>query len=157
MEEALPTSGPIQAAVYPSISYDEFGRLLRKYGFPAEPLVDAGRFGYRTLTEPRFTAWMQTPFKGRPDEYAAVFLHGFIDLRPAVALASVHALNWKLMVAHVTTSGFGRLAVAHTLIVNGGITEYYLRDQLWHWSRDLRCIRDEIRKQARRAAGATLH
>jgi hypothetical protein len=157
MEEALPSSGPIQAAVYPSISYDEFGRLLRKFGFPAEPVAENDRFGYRTLAEPRFTAWMQTPFKGRPDEFAAVFLHGFLDLPPAVALASVQALNWKLMVAHVAASGFGRLAVAHTLIVYGGITELHLRDQLWHWSRDLHRVRDEVRKQARRAAGATLH
>jgi len=157
MEEALPNSGPIQAAVYPAISYEEFGRLLRKYGFPAEPLTKNGRFGYRTLTEPCFTAWMQSPFKGRPDEYASVFLGGFVDLPPALARASMHALNWKLMVAHVTTSRLGRLAVAHTLIVHGGITEYYLRDQLWHWSQDLQRIRDEVRKQARRAAGATLH
>jgi len=37
MEEALPTSGPIQAAVYPAISYEEFGRLLRKYGAASTP------------------------------------------------------------------------------------------------------------------------
>lgn len=157
MEEALPASGPIQASVYPSISYEEFGRLLRKHGYPARAVVEANRFGYRTLAEPRFSAWMQTPFRGRPDEYASVFLHGRVTLPPAVAALAAQALDWKLMVAHVSADGRGRLYVAHTLIVHGGITEYYLRDQLWHWAADLRRIRDEVRKRLRRTLGSTLH
>ena len=61
------------------------------------------------------------------------------------------------MVAHMDINRHGRLVVAHTLILGGGITEYYFRDQLWYWMRDLERIRDEIRKQSRLAAGSTLH
>lgn len=157
MANAIPTSGPLQTNVYPSISYEEFGRLLRKYGYAAEALIDQNRFGYRTLAEPNFSAWMQTPFRGRPDEFASVFLHGQVDLPFAVAAAAVHDINWKMMVAHVTLNRRGRLVASHTLVVCGGITEYYLRDQLWYWTKDLQRIRAEVRKQTRRAAGSTLH
>lgn len=157
MSETLPTYGPVNTNVYPSISYEEFGRLFRKYGYAAEALIDQGRFGYRTLTDPHFGAWMQTPFRGRPDEYASIFLHGQVDLPPVVAAAALHDINWKLMVAHVTMNRRGRLVASHTLVVCGGITEYYLRDQLWHWTKDLALIRAEVRKQTRRAAGSTLH
>ena len=157
MAESFPTSGPVTTSVYPSISYDEFGRLLRKFGYAAEPVFDQSRFGYRTLVEPRFRAWMQTPFRGRADEFASVFLHGQVRLPYTIAAASVHQLNWKLMVAHVTTNRHGRLVASHTIIVCGGITEYYLRDELWRWTKDLACIRAEVRKQSRRAAGSTLH
>jgi hypothetical protein len=157
MSEALPTYGPVNTSVYPSISYEEFGRLLRKYGYAAEALIDQGRFSYRTLAEPHFGAWMQTPFRGRPDEFASIFLHGQVDLPPVVTAAALHDINWKLMVAHVTMNRRGRLVASHTLVVCGGITEYYLRDELWRWTKDLACIRAEVRKQSRRAAGSTLH
>ena len=51
------------------------------------------------------------------------------------------------MVAHVTTNRRGRLVASHTLVVCGGITEYYLRDQLWYWTQDLARIRAEVSKQ----------
>ena len=120
MATTLPTSGPIETSVYPSISYEEFGRLLRKYGYAAEALIDRNRFGYRTLTQPYFGAWMQTPFRGRPDEFASVFLHSHVDLPPVTAAAAVHELNWKMMVAHVTTNRRGRLVASHTIVVCGG-------------------------------------
>ncbi len=157
MSETIPAYGPLKTNVYPSIGYEEFGRLLRKYGYAAQALIDQGRFGYRTLAEPCFRAWMQTPFRGRPDEFAAVFLHGQVDLPYDFAAASLQELNWKMMVAHVATNRRGRLVAAHTLTVSGGITEYYLRDELWRWTKDLERIRAEVRKQTRRAAGSTLH
>ncbi len=91
------------------------------------------------------------------DEFASIFLHGQVHLPYAVAAASVHELNWKMMVAHVTTNRRGHLVASHTLVVCGGITEYYLRDQLWYWVKDLELIRAEVRKQTRRAAGSRLH
>ena len=67
MNDAIPSSGPITTQVYPAISHAEFGRLLAKYGYDTEPVCELGRIGYRTLSQPRFTAWMQTPFKGRAE------------------------------------------------------------------------------------------
>ena len=157
MSETIPSYGPIQTNVYPSISYDEFGRLLRKYGYAAEALIDRNRFGYRTLATPCFGAWMQSPFRRRADEFASVFLFHHVDVSPADAAAIMRGINWKMMVAHVSANGRGRLYAAHTLIVCGGITEFYLRDQLWYWAKDLERIRAEVRKQTRRAAGSTLH
>jgi hypothetical protein len=116
MKDSIPSTGPVRTLVYPSISHAEFGRLLQKYGYDAEPVHEKGRIGYRTLTQPRFTAWLQTPFDLRPGEFAAVFL-----------------------------------------FVCGGITEYYLRNQLWHWMRDLKRLRVEVRKQTRLLAGSTVH
>ncbi|MFZ2508418.1 MAG: hypothetical protein WAW79_08115 [Steroidobacteraceae bacterium] len=114
MEQQDALSGPIRTLVYPSIGHVEFGRLLHKHGYDAEAIEEHGRCGYRTMSQPRFTAWLQTPFSGR-------------------------------------------LLMAHTLVISGGITEYYLRDQLWYWVRDLERIRDEIRKQLRRVLGQTVH
>jgi hypothetical protein len=157
MATTLPTSGPIETSVYPSISYEEFGRLLRKYGYAAEALIDRNRFGYRTLAEPCFRAWMQTPFRSRPDEFASVFLHGQVSLPFAVTAATLHDINWKMMVAHVAATRRGNLVASHTLVVCGGITEHYLRGQLWYWFKDLRTIHAEVRRLTRRAAGSTLH
>jgi len=157
MSETIPSYGPVQTNVYPSISYDEFGRLLRKHGYAAEALIDRDRFGYRTLAAPYFGAWMQSPFRRRPDEFASIFLFHHVDVSPADAAAIMRGINWKMMVAHVSANGHGRLFAAHTLVVCGGITEYYLRDQLWYWVKDLELIRAEVRKQTRRAAGSTLH
>lgn len=157
MEEPIPSTGPINAPVYPSIGYEELGRLLQKFGYDALPSQDNDRLGYRTLTEPRFTAWLQTPFPPRPGEYAAVFLHAYSDLPPAISAAVLQATRFKMSVAHLDMNKHGRLVVAHTLILCGGITEFYLRDELWRWMQDLKHIHDEIRKQSRLAAGYTLH
>ncbi len=39
----------------------------------------------------------------------------------------------------------------------GGITDYYLRDQLWQWARDLERIRSEACRQLRLVLGRTVH
>jgi hypothetical protein len=158
MDETLPTSGPIQAAVYPALSYDEFGRLLRKFGYPAQPALDQGRFGFRTLTEPRFSAWMQTPFRhGRHDEFASVFLFGHVTVPTLIAPAALRALQWELMFAHLTLKHASRLVATHTLVVHGGVTEHYIREQLGYWVGDLERIRIEVRSQTRRAMGSQRH
>jgi hypothetical protein len=158
MNDMLPTSGPIEAPVYPAISYEEFGRLLRKFGYPARAAVDQGRFGYRTLTEPHFGAWMQTPFRrSRHDEYASVFLFAHMTMPTVAAPAILRNLHWQLMFAHVAPRGPHRLVATHTLIVHGGVTEHHIREQLGYWVGDLERIRDEVRAQTRRAAGSTLH
>ena len=158
MEDALPTSGPIQATVYPAISHDEFGRLLRKFGYPAQPAVDQGRFGYRTLNEPRFSAWMQTPFRhGRHDEFASVFLFGHVALATVMAPAALLALQWRLMFAHVALKPPNRIVVTHNIIVRGGVTEHHIRDQLGYWVDDLTRIRNLARAQAWRDVGSQVH
>jgi hypothetical protein len=158
MSNTLPTSGPVEAPVYPAISYDEFGRLLRKFGYPARAAVDQGRFGYRTLTEPHFGAWMQTPFRrSRHDEYASVFLFAHMTLPTVAAPTILRALQGQLMFAHVALRRPHRLVAMHTLIVHGGVTEHHIREQLGYWVGDLERIRDEVRAQTRRVAGSTLH
>ena len=157
MEEPIPSTGPINAPVYPSITHEELGRLLQKFGYDAEALTHSRDQGYRTLTEPQFTAWLQTPFRPRPGEYAGVFLHAHANLSPEISAAVLQVVRFKTMVAHLDVNKHGRLVAAHTLVIGGGITEYYFRDQLWYWMRDLERIRDEIRKQSRLAAGSTLH
>lgn len=157
MEASIPSTGPINAPVYPSISHEELGRLLQKYGYDAEPVHEEGRIGYRTLTQPRFTAWLQTPFNLRPGEFASVFLFACVNQPAAISVAVIQALRWKTIYAHVDMNRQGRLAATHTLVVSGGITEYYLRNQLWHWKRDLELLRDEVRKQGRLPAGSTVH
>ncbi|MEX0733233.1 MAG: hypothetical protein WD944_11345 [Steroidobacteraceae bacterium] len=54
----------------------------------------------------------------------------FVDLPAAISAAVIQASRWKTMYAHVDMNRHGRLAATHTLVVCGGITEYYLRDQL---------------------------
>ena len=157
MNEVIPATGPVTTLVYPSIGHAEFGRLLQKYGYDAEPVNEDDRIGYRTLSQPRFTAWMQTPFNQRPGEFAAIFLFERISLTVALSSDVIQALRGKLMYAQLDVNRQGRLFVSHTLVVGGGITEYYLRNQLWHWKSDLTQVRNEIRKQGRRVLGQTVH
>lgn len=157
MSDDIPSSGPVSSLVYPAISHDEFGRLLRKYGYDAEVIVEHGRIGYRTLTVPRFSAWMQTPFRGRPDEFAAIFLFERYFLTPPLSAEVVRALGGALTCAHAYSRHQGGFMVDHTLIVCGGITEYYLRDELWRWQRDLERVRKEIGRHCRQALGTTVH
>ena len=150
-------SGPIQTLVYPSIGHAELGRLLQKHGYDAEAIEEDGRSGYRTLSQPGFTAWLQTPFPGRPGEFAAIFLWATFKLPTTVSTEVIQALHWNAMYAHMDMKPGGRLVSTYTLAVSGGITEYYLRNQLWFWIRDLECIRNEVRKQLRLALGQTVH
>ena len=157
MEEQNLASRSIQTLVYPSIGHAELGRLLQKYGYDAQAIEEDGRSGYRTLSQPSFTAWLQTPFPRRPGEFAAAFLWAALNLPAYVSAEVIRAMRWKTMYAHLDMNGHGRLLATHTLVVLGGITEYYLRDQLWHWTRDLERIRNEVRRQLRLVLGQTAH
>ncbi len=157
MEELNLAAGPVRTLVYPSIGHAELGRLLQKDGYDAEAIENDGHSGYRTLSQPRFTAWLQTPFPGRPGEFAAIFLWAALVLPASVSAEVIQAMRWKTMYAHLHMNPQGRLLATHTLVVSGGITEYYLRNQLWHWTRDLECIRIEIRRQLRLVLGQTVH
>jgi hypothetical protein len=150
-------TGPIQTLVYPAIGHAEFGRLLQKFGYDAEAIKEKGRVGYRTLGVPRFTAWMQTPFPARPGEFAAIFLWARVRLPTRILADVLQAVRWKTMYAHLNVDRDGALVATHTLVVSGGITEYYLRNQLWHWVRDLAKIADEARRQLGLADGRTVH
>jgi hypothetical protein len=157
MEEQDLASGPVRTLVYPSLGHAELGRLLQKYGYEAEAIEEDGRSGYRTLSEPRFTAWLQTPFPRRPGEFAAIFLWATLNLPASVSAEVIRALRWRTMCAHVNMKPRGQLVSTYTLVVYGGVTEYYLRDQIWYWMRDLERIRNEVRKQLRLVLGQTVH
>lgn len=157
MEQQDARPGPIHTLVYPSIGHIELGRLLQKYGYDAEAIEENGRCGYRTLSQPRFTAWLQTPFPGRAGEFAAIFLWAAFSLTPTVSASIIQTLRWKTMYAHLDMNTGGRLLMTYTLVISGGITEYYLRNQLWHWVSDLELIRNETRKQLRLVLGQTVH
>jgi hypothetical protein len=157
MEEVKLAAGSVRTLVYPSIGHAELGRLLRKHGYDAEAIEEDGRRGYRTLSQPRFTAWLQTPFPGRPGEFAAVFLWAALILPASVSAEVIQAMRLKTMHAHLHMNPHGRLLATYTLVVSGGITEYYLRNQLWHWMRDLECIHIEMRRQLRLVLGQPVH
>lgn len=55
------------------------------------------------------------------------------------------------------TNGRGTLVVVQQIIVGGGITAYYLRDQFWHWCQTLKDVRDAVRSNLARLQGETLH
>ena len=157
MEEQNLVSGPVRTLVYPSIGHAELGRLLQKHGYDAEAIVEEGRSGYRTLSEPRFTAWMQTPFPGRPGEFAAIYLWAGFKTPASVSAEVIQAMRWKTMYAHLAMNRHGQLVMTYTLVVFGGITEYYLLNQLWYWASDLKDIRSEVSKQSRLVLGQTVH
>lgn len=108
MEETLPATGPINAPVHPSLGHADLGALLRDAGFDAESFEDDGRLGYKTLTEPRFSVLLQTPFDKRPGEYAALFLYGRMQLSPHIAFEVIQALRCKTMFAHLDMNRRGR-------------------------------------------------
>lgn len=58
---------------------------------------------------------------------------------------------------YVSMNRLGQLVTTYTLVVSGGITEYYLRNQFWHWACDLKLIRSEANKQSRLVLGQTVH
>jgi hypothetical protein len=156
METALTTS-TIQAPVYQSIGLEEFGRLLRKFGYVVAPHQEDEREGYRILVEPRFTALLRSPLQHRPGEFRDIFLYAYADLSVAISAAALQALRKKSTLAHLDLGRHGRLAATHAVFLAGGVTEYYLRNQLWYWKNDLQLMVDEVKKQITRHAGLTLH
>ncbi len=157
MQEPQPHFELLTTAVYPSISSGELGRLLLDNGYDAVPLPGTPPIGYRVLTQPRFRALLQTPFDRRPGDFGAIFLSAYTSLPAALSESVAQAVRSKTMFAHVLVNALGHLTASHTVVVVGGVTKYYLRDQLWYWKNDLEKICDEVRRQARAQAGATLH
>jgi hypothetical protein len=157
MEEVLSTPRLVTAQVYASIDHAELGRLLEKYGYDAERFDDDGRPAWRTLTAPRFTALPQSPLRSQPGEFESVFLYAYVFGTPAISAAVVRNLQWKTIFAHLIVHKSGHIAATHSIQLTGGVSERFVREQLWTWLRDLERVRDEIRKQLRKAAGSTLH
>ena len=157
MEEVLPTPRLVTAPVYASINHAELGRLLHKYGYDAERIDDDGRPAWRTLTSPRFTAFPQSPFRSQPGEFESVFLYAYVFGTPAISAAVIRNLQWKTVFAHLIMHKSGHVAATHSIQLTGGVSERFVREQLWTWMRDLERVLDEVRKQHRKAAGSTLH
>jgi hypothetical protein len=157
MEEILPTPRLVTAQVYASINHAELGRLLQKYGYDAGRIDDDGGPAWRTLTAPRFTAFPQSPVRSQPGEFESVFLYAYVFGTPAISATVIRNLQWRTVVARLIVHKSGHVAATHSIQLTGGVSERFVREQLWTWMRDLERVRDEVRKQLRKAAGSTLH
>jgi hypothetical protein len=156
METALTTS-TVEAPVYQSIGHEEFGRLLRKFGYAIAPPLDEGRQGYRTLAEPRFTALLRAPLQQRAGEFGEIFIYAYTDLSIAVSAAVIQALRRRMTYAHLDMNVRGRLAATHFIALTGGVTESHLRTQLWYWKTDLDRVIEEVKRQVAAHSGSWLH
>ena len=157
MEHIEQVTGPVSALVYPTIRFEELGRLLHKFGFDAERIDDGGGPAWRTLGSPRFTALLPNTRGSRPSASEFVFLYAHLFSTHDISPTVVRDLRWKTIYAHLIVHNSGHIAATHDLMLAGGVTERYLREQLRTWRRDLEIVRNAIRNQLRRAAGSSLH
>ena len=145
------------APVYPSIGIEELGALLRQSGYELEPISGSPRPGYRALTEPRFTVELTTPFSPRPGEFGIIHLWTRIAVPPAVLADSLAKMRLRSTFAFLFADQRGNLVVSHQVVVIGGVTKHYLRDQFWYWRKNLERVQEMVRSSLAASAGLTLH
>jgi hypothetical protein len=132
---------PVLAPVYPSIGFEDLGRLLRDNGYDIEPVAEAPRPTYRALSAPQFTIELTTPFARRPGEYGLIHLWTRMRVARQVLTDLLPVMRLRSTFAFLFLDNRGSLVVSHQVVVTGGVTAYYLRDQFWYWSRNLERIR----------------
>lgn len=153
----MPGYEPILAPVYPSIGFDELGRLLREAGYDIEAIAQDPRPTYRMLTQPGFTIELTTPFSPRPGEYGAIHLWTRMPLPSRILADVLREMRWRCTFAHLLIDQRGNLVMWRQVVVFGGITAYYLRDQFWYWRKDLERVCQEVRKFLALSRGWRLH
>jgi hypothetical protein len=148
---------PILAPVYPSIGFEDLGNLLRKNGYEIEPIARKPWPGYRTLTEPRFTIELTSPFSKRPGEYGLIHMWTRIHLPPPVLADVIQRMQTRSTFAHLLVDHRGNLVVTYQVVVIGGVTAHYLRDQVWYWRKNLERVHETVRAALAAASGQILH
>ncbi|MFZ2509173.1 MAG: hypothetical protein WAW79_11960 [Steroidobacteraceae bacterium] len=153
----MPNYEPILAPVYPSIGFDELGRLLREAGYDIEAIAQNPRPAYRMLTKPGFTIELTTPFNLRPGEYGVIHLWARMPLPPRILADVLREMPLQCGFAHLLTDQRGNLVMCQHVVVAGGITAHYLRAQFWYWRKDLEQVCQEVRRSLAPSTGWRLH
>lgn len=153
----MASQGTVLAPVYPSISYEELGHLLREAGYDIEPVENGGRPTYRTLSEPRFIIALVGPSEPRPGEYYSISLWTCIVVAPPVLVDVLHRTKSRNMVALLLADRGGHLVVMHDVLVGGGVTAHHLKSRFSFWRDDLKRVLEVVRESQGAPAGRTLN
>ncbi|MBM5810913.1 MAG: hypothetical protein FJ191_02950 [Gammaproteobacteria bacterium] len=136
------------ARVFESLTFDDFGRLLRACGFTVEPAAEGNREAYRTTGQPLFVAGLQCESDEHAGHFSGFTLSLFARLAPAVSTAVEQELQGNLPFAQVFIDGDGDLCVRQHVFAGGGVTESHLRAMLEFWRVAMRSTGEAIEKHA---------
>ncbi len=134
------------ARVFESLTFDDFGRLLRTCGFAIEPIDEDSREAYRTTGQPRFVAALKCESDEHAGHFSGITLSIFARLAPAVSMAVEQELKGNLSFAQVFIDGDGDLCMRQNVFVAGGVTESYLRHMLGFWRTAMTSASEVIEK-----------
>jgi hypothetical protein len=149
----MTSQGTVLAPVYPSISYEELGRLLREAGYDIEPVENGGRPTYRTLNEPRFMIRLVNPVEQRPGEFKDITVWTRVAVSPAELADVIHRTKAQNVLALLLADRIGHLVVIHEIMVAGGVTPDYLKSQFFHWRTDLQQVLGVVRESQGKSEG----
>jgi hypothetical protein len=136
------------AQVFESLTFDDFGRLLRACGSAIEPIGEGNREAYRTTGQPRFVAGLQCESDEHAGQFSGFTLSMYARLAPAALMAVEQELKASLPFAQVFIDGDGDLCVRQSVFVGGGVTESYLRHMLGFWWSAMSAASEAIEKHA---------
>lgn len=147
----------VLAPVYPSIGYEELGRLLREAGYDIEPVNDQWRPTYRMLSKPQFMIRLLGALEGRPSDFHSISVWARIAVSPAVLADVLHRTKSQNMFALLLADREGQLLVTHDIMIAGGVTRHHLASQIAHWRTDLERVLTVARECQAAQEGRTLN
>ena len=147
----------VLAPVYPSIGYEELGRLLREAGYDIEPVADQDRPTYRMLSEPRFMIRLLGALEERPADYHSISVWARLAVSPDVLAKVLRRAKSQNMFALLHVDQSGQLVVTQDILVGGGVTAHHLKHQIAFWRNDLKRVLDVVRDSQGALAGRTLN
>ena len=127
------------AQVFAALNFDDFGRLLKSWGFAVETVDDDNRQTYRATAGFPFVATLQNESDEHPGEFDGFTVTMFASLPPGVLIPVEEELRRALPFAHVSIDDDGDLLVNQLNYIGGGVTEAHLRQAhvLWRSSQDI--------------------
>ena len=121
------------AQVFESLTFDDFGRLLKSWGFAMETIDDNNRRSYRSTAGFPFVATLQNENDDRPGEFDGFTLSTFATLPPGVIGPVEEELRRELPFAQASIDDDGDLVVSQLVYLGGGVTDAHLRHLMDFW------------------------
>ena len=125
------------AQVFGTLTYDDFGRLLKSWGLAIEPLDSADRTAWRITGEYPFIARLMGETKEGSGEYEGFKLSVFATLSPAVRISVERDLQQRLPFSRVYIDEDEDVVVSQLVFLGLGVTEAHMRQLMQFWRQAL--------------------
>ncbi len=121
------------AKVFNTLTFHDFGQLLKSFGLTVEQIDDDNRHSWRCTTGIPFVATLGAESDDQPGHYEGFRLSMYASLSPGVLTAALEELHTALPFARAYVDKDGDLMVDQQVIVAGGVTTGHLRHQIEFW------------------------